>query len=158
MWQRRRREAGRVFAITKHKLQIKQISTNLIDNGLYNFFVDSFSNAFNNLKLPYVFYQTNAVVAYVQKVGTSMISVYKGNISIAKFLFDRSNVLLTVTLLTPTLLVLGVTLIYALVNTASKYGIEKVKIFVSESSLALIINVRDNTQDVLKNIVIFIIG
>jgi hypothetical protein len=135
--------------------------TKYIDNGLYNFFKDSFEKSLVSLTsikeygLPYLYYQGLALQTYATSTSRLVISVLQGESRIVDLILNKGLLFSTVTLLKPTLIVFSVSLIYALVNSISQYGFEKVTIFVKDKSLSLIINVKDNSKDVLNQIIIY---
>ena len=139
----------------------KLLPTKYIDNGLYNFFKESFSKSLVSLTsikeygLPYLYYQGLSLQTYATSTSRLVISVLQGETRIVDLILNKGLLFSTVTLLKPSLIVLSVSLIYALVNSVSKYGFEKVTIFVKDKSLSLIINVKDNSKDVLNQIIIY---
>ena len=139
-----------------------KITTNIIDNDLYNFFKESFKNTlsiFTSYKsvvaYPYYYYQSLAIKTFIESTMTTIMTVYQGNEKLFDIFFDKKNLLTTITLFKPTLIISAISLIYALVNTVSQYGYEKVSVYVKDKSVALIINVKNNSKEILNEIIIF---
>jgi hypothetical protein len=135
--------------------EIQLVKLSPIDNNLYNFFKKGFENSFLTFSVPYLYYQGLALKTAIQSSSNALVTVIQGNTKLADIILDKSTLIASVTLLKPTLVVLSVSLLYALVTSVSQYGFEKVSIFVKDKSLALIINVKDNSREILNQIVIF---
>ena len=106
--------------------------------------------------VPYLFTQTLYLTSYLASTTTKMIDVYIRGDKIINVLINKENLIATVTLFNPTYLVLTVSLIYALTSSLSKYGIENVKVFVKDKSLALIINVKDNSREIINKLSLYL--
>ena len=129
-----------------------------INDDLYNYFKKEFDNSLSLIALdtpynvPYLFTQTLYLTSYLATTTTKMVDVYFSGEKIINVLINKENLIATVTLFNPTYLVLTVSLIYALTSSLSKYGIENVKVFVKDKSLALIINVKDNSREIINKV------
>jgi hypothetical protein len=129
-----------------------------IDDKLYEYFKNTFDESFNYLALnapynvPYVYYQTLSVTNYLTSLTTKVIDVYYKNEKIMNVLISKDNFISTVTIFNPTFLILITSLTYALIKSVSKYGIENVKLFVKNKSLALVINIQDNSKIVVNKV------
>lgn len=134
------------------------VTVTQIDDKLYECFKKSFDESFNYLTLnspynvPYIYYQTLSVTHYLTSLTTKVIDVYYKNDKIMNVLISKENLISTVTIFNPTYLVLITSLTYALINSVSRYGIENVKVFVQNKSLALIINVQDNSKAIVLKV------
>lgn len=139
--------------------QLIQVSD--IDNNLFKLFKDQFDVTLKTLTLsqplnyPFIYYQTIELKNFVISSTQRLISVYQGNEKIVDIIFDKSNLISSVTLFKPTLIVLSISLLYALFQSVSQYGFEKLNIYVKDKSLSLIINVKDNSKDILNKIISF---
>ena len=133
-------------------IQINDI-TNNIDYNLFNLFKEQFNISVSSLityqpiNYPYIYYQILAIKNFLISSTQRFMSVYQGNEKIVDIIFDKSNLVATVTLLKPTLIVLSISLIYVLVQSISQYGFEKVTVYVKDKSISLIINVKVNSKE-----------
>ena len=69
--------------------------------------------------VPYLYTQTLYLTSYLATTTTKMIDVYLRGDKIINVLINKENLIATVTLFNPTVLVLTVSLIYALTNSLS---------------------------------------
>jgi hypothetical protein len=133
-----------------------------VNDELYNYFKKEFDNSLSLIAIdtpynvPFLFTQTLYLTTYLTNTATKVIDVYLKGDKIINVLINRENLYATVTLFNPTYLVLTVSLIYALISSLSKYGIENVKVFVKDKSLALIINVKENSKEIIKKVSLYL--